>query len=100
MCLGMKIWLPSYVTIISPPELPQHRHTHVKLLTQSTGIATQIKLKGFFGQEIAWPPGLLKRKNNNKVESFLSLFFMSTLTWITKKELEQVIENKGENFCW
>ena len=51
MCLGKQIWLPSYVTIIPPPEHPQHRHTHVKLLTQSTGIATQIKLKGFFGRK-------------------------------------------------
>ena len=62
-------------------------------------MATQMKLKGFFWQEIAWPPGLLERKNN-KVESFLTLFFMSTLTWITEKELEQVLENKGEKFCW
>ena len=25
-------------------------------------------------------------------------FFMFTLTWITEKELEQVIENKGDEF--
>ena len=25
---------------------------------------------------------------------------MSTLTWITEKELERVIKNKGEEFCW
>ena len=24
---------------------------------------------------------------------------MFTLTWITEKELEQVIENKGDKFC-
>ena len=28
-----------------------------------------------------------------KVVSFLALFFMCTLTWITEKELERVIEN-------
>ena len=30
--------------------------------------------------------------------SFSVLFFMFTLTWITEKELEQVIENKGDKF--
>ena len=25
---------------------------------------------------------------------------MSTLTWITEKELEREIENKGDEFCW
>ena len=33
-----------------------------------------------------------------KVVSFSALFFMFTLTWITEKELEQVIENKGDEF--
>ena len=28
-----------------------------------------------------------------KVVSFSALFFMCTLTWITEKELERVIEN-------
>ena len=48
---------------------------------------------------MARPPGLLERKNNNKVVSFSTLFFMFTLTRITEKELEQVIENKREGFC-
>ena len=39
----------------------------------------------------------LERKNNNKVVSFSALF-MFTLTWITEKELERVIENKGDEF--
>ena len=30
--------------------------------------------------------------------SFSWLFFMFTLMWITEKELEQVIENKGDEF--
>ena len=38
----------------------------------------------------------LERKNNNKVVSFSELFFMFTLTWITLKEQERVIENKGD----
>ena len=44
-------------------------------------------------------PGLLDRKNNNKVVSFSTLFFMFTLTWITEKELERVTENKRDEFC-
>ena len=49
-------------------------------------------------KEITWPPRLLERKNNNKVVSFLALFLMFTLTWITEKELERVIENEGDEF--
>ena len=45
-----------------------------------------------------WPPGLLERNNNKKVVSFSALFFMFTLTWITEKELERVIEKKGDEF--
>ena len=30
--------------------------------------------------------------------SFSALFFMLTLTWTTEKELERVIENKGNKF--
>ena len=44
-------------------------------------------------------PGLLKRKNNNKVVSFSTLFFMFTLTWLTEKELERVTGNKRDEFC-
>ena len=38
------------------------------------------------------------RPDNNKVVSFSALFLMFTLTWITEKELERVIENKGDEF--
>ena len=33
-----------------------------------------------------------------KVVSFSALFFMFTLAWITEKELERVIKNKGDEF--
>ena len=33
-----------------------------------------------------------------KVVSIWALFLMFTLTWITEKELERVIENKGDKF--
>ena len=29
----------------------------------------------------------------------MTFFFMFTLTWITEKELEPVIENKRDEFC-
>ena len=50
-------------------------------------MATQMRLKVLF-----------RRKNNNIVVSFSALFFMFTLTWTTEKELERVIENKGDEF--
>ena len=40
-----------------------------------------------------------RRKNNNKGVSFSALFFMFTLTCTTEKGLEQVIKNKGDEFC-
>ena len=46
-----------------------------------------------FWPEIVWSSGLLERKINNKVESF-----MFTLTWITEKELERVFKTKETNF--
>ena len=39
-----------------------------------------------------------RKKNNNKVVSFPPLFFVFTQTRTTEKELEWVIENKGDEF--
>ena len=39
-----------------------------------------------------------RQKKKNTVVSFSALFFMFALTWITEKELERLIENKGEEF--
>ena len=47
--------------------------------------------QGFICKEITWLPGHLERKSNNKVASFSALF-------LTEKELERVIENKGDEF--
>ena len=55
-------------------------------------MATQMQLKVLFGRKSQGRP------HNNKVVSFLALFFVFTLTWITEKELERVIENKGDEF--
>ena len=43
-------------------------------------------------------PTFRKEKKNNKVVSFSALFFMFSLTCITEKELERVIENKRDEF--
>ena len=54
-------------------------------IPQSTGIATQMQLKVYL-------------EGGHMVTYFSALFFMFTLTWITEKELERVIENKGDKF--
>ena len=59
-------------------------------------MATQMPLKVLFGKK---SHGLLERKNNNKAVSLSMLFLMFTLTRITEKELERVIENKRDEFC-
>ena len=60
-------------------------------------MATQMQLKVLFGKKSHGR--LLERKNNNKVVSFSTLFFMFTLTWLTEKELERVTGNKRDEFC-
>ena len=55
-------------------------------------MATQIQLKVLFGRKSQGRP------DNNKFVSFLALFFVFTLTWITEKELERLIEKKGDEF--
>ena len=66
---------------IRPPTRPSAPQAYRCKITQST---------------TAWPPRLFERKNKNKVESFPTLFLMSTLTWVTEKEW--VIKNKGDEF--
>ena len=39
-----------------------------------------------------------KKKQQQSRVFFAALFFMFTLTWIKDKELERVIENKGDEF--
>ena len=39
-----------------------------------------------------------RKKKQQQSPVFSALFFMFTLTWITEKELERVIENKGDEF--
>ena len=54
-----------------------------------------MQLKVLFGMKSHGRPDTFRKK---KVVSFSTLFFMFTLTWITEKELERVIENKGDEF--
>ena len=39
-----------------------------------------------------------RKKKQQKSRVFFGVIFMFTLTWITEKELERVIENKGDEF--
>ena len=39
-----------------------------------------------------------RKKKQQQSRVFFGVFFMFTLTWITEKELERVIENKGDEF--
>ena len=39
-----------------------------------------------------------RKKKQQQSRVFFGVIFMFTLTWITEKELERVIENKGDEF--
>ena len=41
---------------------------------------------------------VFRKKKQQQSRVFSALFFMFTLTWTTEKELERVIENKGDEF--
>ena len=62
-------------------------------------MATQMQLKVLFGKKPRGRPDFQKEKTKTTVVSFSTLFLMFTLTWITEKELERVIENKRDEFC-
>ena len=41
-----------------------------------------------------------RKKKQQRNRSFSALIFMFKLTWITERELERVIKNKGDEFRW
>ena len=91
------LWAPGDRTS-ARPSAPQ---TYQCKITQSTGVATKKQREVFLAvnpMEI----GLLERKQNKTFESFSTLFLMSTLTWITEKELKKrrriSLEEKHETF--
>ena len=55
--------------------------------------------QGFIWKKNCMTALTLKRKNNNIVASFSTLFLMFPLMWITEKELGRVIENNRDEFC-
>ena len=58
-----------------PPSRPSVRTTGIPMLNNSINrYGNQSATQGFIWKEIAWPPGLLERKNNNEVVSFSTLF--------------------------
>ena len=60
-------------------------------ITQSTGMATQMQLKVLFGRKSHGRPDFQKEKATTKSCVFRRYF-------LTEKELERVIENKGDEF--
>ena len=58
-------------------------------------MASQMQLKGLFGRKSNGRPDFRKKTTTTKSCLFRRCFFMFTLTWITEKELERFIENKG-----
>ena len=46
------------------------------------------------------PTQAYTEKKQQQSRVFSTLFLMSSLTWITEKELERVIKNKGDEFRW
>ena len=53
-----------------------------------------------FGGKSHRHPDLEMEKNINKTDSYFQLNFISPVTWITEKELERQIKNKGDKFRW
>ena len=45
-------------------------------------------------------PRTFREKKQKQSSVFSTSFLMFTLTWITEKDLERVIEKKGDEFRW
>ena len=59
-------------------------------------MGTQMQLdQGFIWKEITWPPGVLERKKL----SFWAFFYVYNNVYNRERELERVIEIKGDEFC-
>ena len=61
-------------------------------------MVTQMQLNVLFRGKSHGRPDFQKEKITTKSCLLRRYFFMFTLTWITEKELERVIENKGDEF--
>ena len=61
-------------------------------------MATQMQLKVLFGRKLHGRPDDFKKEKTTTKLCLFRPYFLFTLTWITEKELERVIENKGDEF--
>ena len=60
-------------------------------------MATQMRLKVYLeGKHTA--ARTFRKKKQQQSRGLFRHYFLFTLTWITEKELERVIENKGDEF--
>ena len=76
-----------------PPYRPSALQAYQCKITPSTGLATQMQLKVLFGRKSHGCPGFWKEKNKSHV--FFDVIFD---VYTNRKELERVIENKGDEF--
>ena len=53
-----------------------------------------------FWPEIVWSPGLLERKNNNKVESLFDVIFYVYTHVDNRERIRESVQNKGDEFRW
>ena len=88
----------SHVTVLLP-DCPSVRTTG----TQSTGMVPKCNLRFCLeGNRMAiWTFREREKKQKSRV-FFHVIFYVYTLCypWITEKELERVIQNKGDEFRW
>ena len=56
--------------------------------------------RGFFGGKSQSHLDFYREKKQQQSRVFSTLFLMSSLTWITEKELKRVIKNKRGEFRW
>ena len=59
-------------------------------------MANQMQREGFLAGNPKATRTFTEKKQQSRVLS--TLFLMSSLTWITQKDLERVIKNKGDEF--
>ena len=97
-------------------EWPMHRKIlivawpYVRPSVRTTGIPMQNNsinrygkpkaTRGFFGGKSQSHLDFYREKKQQQSRVFSTLFLMSSLTWITEKELKRVIKNKRGEFRW
>ena len=95
--MGKKIWLS-----MNPRNFGSRKitRTYVHPLHVSRGEILHFKYPRVSAVNRIATQTLRDNKRTTKPILSFDLILMSTLTWITEKELELEIRNKGDQFCW